>query len=106
MRVTRKRVLVTVVLGLVAGGIALAKTTGNREEHETPITGAALEKASAAALAYIGGGAVTETEVGDEEGAYEVEVTKDGREIDVHLDANFNVISSEDEDGSDDGDGH
>ena len=43
-----------------------------------------------------GGGKVTGTEAGDEEGAYEVEVTRaDGSQVDVHLDKAFNVISSE-----------
>lgn len=43
---------------------------------------------------------VTETEVGDEEGAYEVEVTLDnGTETDVHLDKNFTVLGSEAESG-------
>jgi hypothetical protein len=67
---------------------------------EEPITGEALERASAAALEFTGGGRVTGTEVGDEEGYYEVEVTlSDGSQVDVHLDASFNVINTE-------GDGH
>jgi hypothetical protein len=38
---------------------------------------------------------VTETEVGDEEGYYEVEVTRaDGSQVDVHLDRSFGVIDS------------
>jgi len=37
---------------------------------------------------------VTGTEAGDEEGAYEVEVTRaDGSQVDVHLDKGFNVIN-------------
>ena len=37
---------------------------------------------------------MAETEVGDGEGAYEVEVTRtDGSQVDVHLDKEFNVIS-------------
>jgi len=48
---------------------------------------------------------VTETEVGDEESMYEVEVTlDDGGQVDVELDKSFNVVGSErdseDEDGS------
>jgi hypothetical protein len=70
---------------------------------EEPITGEALERASAAALEFTGGGEVTETEVGDEEGYYEVEVTlPGGRQVDVHLDASFKVIDSEGEDASED----
>jgi hypothetical protein len=38
---------------------------------------------------------VTETEVGDEESYYEVEVTRpDGSQVDVQLDRDFNVVSS------------
>jgi uncharacterized membrane protein YkoI len=66
------------------------------EEVDIPITGSALEKASAAALKHIGKGRVTDTEVGDEEGYYEVEISLDnGKEVDVHLDENFNVLSEE-----------
>jgi uncharacterized membrane protein YkoI len=64
------------------------------EAQDVPITGSALEKASAVALNYIGEGRVTGTEVGDEEGYYEIEVTLDnGRQVDVHLDEDFNVIN-------------
>ena len=73
------------------------------ESEDLPITGNALERANAAALAYIGEGRVTDTEVGDEEGYYEIEITKDnGGEVDVHLDENFNVLSKEDDEEEDD----
>ena len=82
-----------------------ATTTGATR----PISGQALDRASAAALADTGGGKVTETEVGDEEGAYEVEVTRaDGSQVDVHLDSDFNVLSpagDDDSGGEDDGAG-
>ena len=56
---------------------------------------ALLQRASSAALAYTGGGRVTEPEAGDEEGAYEVEVTRaDGSQVDVHLDEDFNVLGT------------
>jgi uncharacterized membrane protein YkoI len=68
------------------------------EEEDTPITGSALDRASAAALKHIGEGRVTDTEVGDEEGYYEIEITKNnGREVDVHLDKNFNILSVEED---------
>lgn len=68
------------------------------EGPDTPITGAALEQASVAALSYIGEGRVTDTEVGDEEGYYEVEITRDnGRQVDVHLDETFQVLGHEDD---------
>jgi hypothetical protein len=73
------------------------------EENEVVVSGSALEKASAAALAYLGEGRVTDSEIGDEEGYYEIEVTLDnGDEVDVHLDENFKVTSTEYEDDEDD----
>ena len=66
------------------------------EEIDIPITGTPLELASKAALDYIGEGRVTDTEIGDEEGYYEIEITlNNNREVDVHLDENFNVLSTE-----------
>ena len=45
---------------------------------------------------HTGEGRVTETEVGDEESYYEVEVTlDDGSQVDVQLDRSFNVVGSE-----------
>ncbi len=68
------------------------------EGADAPITGRPLEQAGAAALKHAGGGRVTGSEVGDEEGAYEIEVTfADGRQVDVHLDAAFNVLGVENE---------
>jgi hypothetical protein len=75
------------------------------EGSDVPIKGDALEEASAAALAYLGEGRVTDTEVGDEEGYYEIEITLDnGSQVDVHLDENFSVLSqvSDEEDSGDD----
>ena len=70
----------------------------------TAITGNALQKASDAALERTGGGEVTETEVGDEEGYYEVEVTMDdGSQVDVHLDQDFTLLGTEG-DGAEDSD--
>lgn len=90
-----------VVLGVLAlaalalGGAAIAGATGGDDDgSERAITGNALDRASAAALQETGGGKVTGTEAGDEEGAYEVEVTRsDGSQVDVHLDERFNVLN-------------
>jgi len=63
---------------------------------DTPISGSDLDKASAAALKHTGEGRVSETEVGDEESLYEVEVTlDDGSQVDVQLDESFAVVGSE-----------
>ena len=100
-----KRIIVTAAViaaaAIATGGIAIA--SGQGDGDESPITGSDLERASAAALAHTGGGRVTETEVGDEESYYEVEVTlDDGSQVDVQLDESFAVVGSE-SDGTDDG---
>jgi uncharacterized membrane protein YkoI len=74
------------------------EASGRDDGEGTPVTGGALDRASAVALERVGGGQVTGTEVGDEEGAYEIEVTRDdGSQVDVHLDADFNVLDAEDD---------
>jgi hypothetical protein len=81
----------------VSGGIAVAATSGEDSppENETSITGEALERASSAALAVVGEGSVTDTEIGDEESLYEVEVTRpDGSQVDVQLDASFDLVET------------
>jgi uncharacterized membrane protein YkoI len=92
------------VLALAAGGAGVAVATGG-DDNEQPIGGKALDRASAAALGATGGGTVTETEVGDEESYYEVEVERpDGSQTDVQLDRDFSVVgSAADEESPDDG---
>jgi uncharacterized membrane protein YkoI len=106
----RKRTKITAAaiaaLAVAAGGVGVA-AAGGGDDSEAPITGSALGKAKAAALEHTGGGRVSETEVGDEESLYEVEVTReDGSQVDVQLDRRFNVVGgeadSEDEPGDDD----
>ena len=106
-----KRMLLAVaaVAALGLGGAAIAGATGGGDDDATekPISGSALDRAKAAALDHTGGGRVTATEVGDEEGYYEVEVTRaDGSQTDVHLDRSFHVLgSAADGDGAGDDDG-
>jgi uncharacterized membrane protein YkoI len=77
------------------------------EKPEKPITGRSLHRAKAVALQATGGGKVTDSEVGDEEGAYEVEVTRaDGSQVDVHLDKGFNVIDQSSDGAKGDERGH
>jgi len=79
------------------------KEEAEDEEEDIPITGSALDRASAAALDHIGEGQVSDTEVGDEEGYYEIEITlNNGNEVDVHLDENFKVLGIEYEDEEED----
>jgi uncharacterized membrane protein YkoI len=85
------------VVVLAVSGVAIAGAAGGDDDgSDKAITGQALDRASAAALEHTGGGKVTETEAGDEEGAYEVEVTRaDGSQVDVQLDRDFNVVGDE-----------
>ena len=95
---SRKKFLITgaCIAALAAGGAGVAAATGGGDDSEQPISGSALDKAEAAALAETGDGTVTETETGDEESLYEVEVTRDdGSQVDVQLDHDFNVVGDE-----------
>ena len=99
---------------LVGAGVAYATGSGDDDSSEQQATGPGIEKAKSVALDHTNGGRVSGTEVGDEEGYYEVEIIReDGSQVDVHLDRDFNVLStpgdqesldeSEDEPNDDDG---
>ena len=106
---TRKLKATLAVAGVVAiagAGAGIAVATSDDDATDKPIRGSALDRASAAALDHVGGGRVTETEVGDEEGYYEVEVTRpDGSQVDVHLDRDFKVIGDQADDDTGEGEG-
>jgi uncharacterized membrane protein YkoI len=110
-----KGILITAaaIAALALGGGAIAGATGGghgkkadrnekADDHSAKhgdsqkrITGGSLARASKVALAHTGGGRVTDTEVRDEEGYYEVEVTRsNGSQVDVHLDRNFNLLDA------------
>jgi hypothetical protein len=93
-----------VAAALVGGGTAVAVGTAGDDQ---PLTGSDLERATAAALAHTGGGAVIETEVGDDGAAYGVEIRlDDGSVVEVSLDESFQVVGEEtDDDGPSDEDG-
>lgn len=84
-----------------AGGSGETRHAGDDAEDEAegpdqPITGLDLERASAVALTFTGGGRVTGTEIEDEESYYEIEVTRDdGSQIDVQVDEAFNVVGTD-----------
>jgi hypothetical protein len=86
-------------VALIGGGTGVAIATGG---DDRPLTGSALDKATAAALQHTGGGTVIETEAGDDGAAYGVEIRlEDGRVVEIGLDASFQVIGQEsDDDGS------
>jgi uncharacterized membrane protein YkoI len=99
----KRTTLITVIAvgALAAGGTAIA-AGGDDDATERAIPASALDRAEAAALAAEPG-RVTGTEAGDEESYYEVEVTKpDGSQVDVQLDRDFNVVSSETDDENED----
>ncbi len=93
-------------VALIGGGTAIAVATGAGDDDK-PLTGSALERATAAALEHTGGGTVIETEVGDDGAAFGVEIRlADGSVVEVSLDQNFEVVGQEgDEDGPNDQDG-
>lgn len=98
----RKLVLIAalvVALGATSAGIAIAAGVG---DNDKPLAGSDLDRATAAALKHTGGGTVVESEIGDDGAAYGVEVRRaDGSQVEVNLDANFNVIGDEaDDDGA------
>lgn len=102
---TRTTLLIVAGALMVAvGSTAAVAAAGGGDDSEPPIAGAELDRATAAALEYTGGGRVTDTEVGDEDSYYEVEVTlDDGTQIDVQLDREFQVVGGEADSRGDDG---
>lgn len=102
-------------LGIVGAGVGvgLAKTgpaadnqdqSGETEEAEgadsdEQLVGEDRDRAGAAALEAVGEGTVTEVEVGDDGAAYGVEISlADGSQVEVQLDASFNVTGTEADD--------
>jgi hypothetical protein len=95
----------TLALAVIGGGAGIALGAGGSDDEL--LTGSALDEASAAALEHTGGGAVIETEVGDDGAAYGVEIRlDDGSTVEVSLDASFNPTGQEaDDDGQDENTG-
>jgi uncharacterized membrane protein YkoI len=109
-KLTPKRIVVvlasTAVLTAAAVSSAVAMS-GDDDARERSIPAADRGQAERAALEETGGGTVTGTEVNDEESKYEVEVTLDnGTQVDVQLDADFQVVSTEDDGRQDESDNH
>jgi uncharacterized membrane protein YkoI len=106
-KLKRMPIALVAVAALAAGGAAIATAGGGDDEDDRAIGGAASDRAAAAALDHTGGGRVTDTEVGDEESYYEVEVTRDdGSQVDVQLGRDFEVVGQEDDGkGEDEGSG-
>jgi len=101
----RTLVIAVAVAMFLLLGAGVAYATGGDSSAQP--TGSNIDKAKSIALDHTNGGRVTGTEVGDEEGYYEVEVIKDdGSQVDVHLDRDFNILSTPaDHEGPDTKDG-
>jgi hypothetical protein len=103
------RKLLLLAAGVVAVvGVTAGVAAPGLGDEDQPLSGSALERASAAALAHTGGGTVVDSEVGDDGAAYGIEIRlADGSQVEVNLDPNFNVTGQENDDdtadeGSDD----
>jgi uncharacterized membrane protein YkoI len=98
---TAKRTLIIgaaaalIAVGGAVTGVAVA--TGD-DDPSHPLTGAEYDRVTARALEETGGGTVTETEKGDEESYYQVEIENaDGSHTDVNLDRDLNVVKTKTE---------
>lgn len=105
----RKKWMVGAVLALtlIGAGVGIGLAGTNREAGEAaegadsdqPPASADRERAEAAALEAVGGGTVTEVEIGDDGAAYGVEIRlDDGSQVEVNLDESFAVIGTEADD--------
>ena len=107
-RVIKISAATVAVVALALGGTAWAVAAGGGGDGPS-VTGPGADRATAAAVAHLGGGTANAVERDNEDGAtWEVEVTKpSGDTVDVRLDAAFKVVSvdgdSEEDDGSDAG---
>jgi hypothetical protein len=93
-------------LALAVGGVGVANAVGGDDEGEGRATGAAADKARAAALELVPGGTANAVERDGEKGAtWEVEVRKpDGSVVDVRLDASYEKVAIDGDSESHDGD--
>jgi hypothetical protein len=70
-----------------------APGTAAHEDHEQAVTGAAADKAQAAAVKAVGGGTAGDVTTDYFGNGYEVTVTKsDGSTVEIHLDSSFEVM--------------
>ena len=93
----RNRTLLAIGAAVVAVGIGggAYAWAGAGDDGDESYTGPGVAQARQAALAHLGGGTANAVERDDEDAAWEVEVTKDGKTFDVHLDADYNVVGAE-----------
>jgi hypothetical protein len=83
----------TVVFALIGGPSVMTAGGGGSSGGGPSVSIGDLARAAEAALEETGGGRVTEREAGDQQSAYEIEVTlDDGRHLDVQVDESFTVV--------------
>lgn len=100
---TRTKIVAASATALVIAGVAATVSVATGSD-ERPLEGSDLDRATAAALAHTGEGAVVESEIGDGGAAYEVEVRlDDGSVVEVQLDDGFNVTGSSADDDAREG---
>jgi hypothetical protein len=98
---TRKKVVLIALGAAAVVGVTAGVAGPGGSDSDEPLTGSALDQASAAALEHTGGGTVVDSETGDDGAAYGIEIKlADGRQVEVSLDSNFNVIGQENDDDS------
>jgi hypothetical protein len=98
----RRKLLIVgaAVLLVAAGGVGIAQAVGGDSEEQ--VTGPEADRAKRAAVEAVGGGHVVGVEREDDGGAaWEVEVRKGDREVEVKLDSNMRSVGSETEDDGD-----
>ena len=104
-RMKKITALIAATAALALGGATWA--IAGSGDDDASVSGPGADKAKAAALAHLGGGTANAVERDNEDGAtWEVEVTKNGKTVDVRLDAAYKVVvvegDSEQDDGQDD----
>src|SRR5918997_3697929 len=88
------------VLLVAAGGVGIAQAVGGDSDEQ--VTGPGADRAKRAAVEAVGGGQVVGVEREDDGGAaWEVEVRKGDREVEVKLDSNLQSVGSETGDDED-----
>ena len=96
----RRKLLISgiVVLALGAGGVGFAQAVGDSEEN---VTGPEADAAKRAAVSVVGGGKAVGVERDDGDGAaWEVEVERDGKTIEVRLTGGLQRVGTETDDDS------
>ena len=100
--VERRKLIIGAVVGLTVIAIGTGVGLAAGGDDGEPLRGSTYDRATAAALAEVGEGTVTEAERDEGGEGYEVEIRRnDGTEVEVQLDDSFEVTrSGSDDDGS------